>query len=572
MSEIARGSCSSYPLRMNSASPNLDAFFQSVRSLIGSKHVVTAPEEIELKSKDTTPETHRPSGFIYPESVEQVQEITRLANKYQVALWPCSTGKNWGYGAATPAQAGSVTLVLSRLNRVIKVDQELAFAVVEPGVTYRQLHQHLEMAGLPLWLDCTDGPADGSVMGNALDRGVGETNYGDHFGNICGMEVVLPDGSLVETGGGPRGRHQSWNTYKWGVGPYLEGLFTQSNFGIVTKIGIWLMPKPEHFVSCLFELREEKDLPLMIESMRRLQLHGAIQSKAHIINDVITFSIIADSPSELLAGAPFLSDDRRRALQREHNVSPWTFAAGIYGTRAQVAAHIKLIKKELRPLGRLQFIDDLQISLVKRMIDWVNRQPQRSFPARLGQVVARLLTGKPFELIRFLPHVHAIEKGYPSDFFVKHAYYKSRKPKPSDSDIDPARDECGLIWLGPMVPLTGAATQEVIDLVRPLYLKYGFDFTVALMVANPRTLIALFSVFYDKSSSDETSRAKNLYLEMGAATQTAGYQQYRTSTLYMPHILEVAPEFKRLCGLIKGALDPVGVIAPGRYGIPHGPF
>ena len=166
-----------------------------------------------------------------------------------------------------------------------------------------------------------------------------------------------------------------------------------------------------------------------------------------------------------------------------------------------------------------------------------------------------------------MPNVHAIEKGYPSDYFAKHAYYKSRRPKPADNDIDPARDQCRLIWLGPTVPLDSHHVTEVLDIVKPLYQKYGFDFTTALMVGNARTVIALMSVFYDKEDADEVRRAESLYYEMGKATQRAGYQQYRTSTMYMQHVLAPAPEFGELCKRIKQALDPRGILAPGKYGI-----
>ena len=222
-----------------------------------------------------------------------------------------------GYGSATPAVDGTAVLVLDRMNRILQYDENLVYIVVEPGVTYRQLHEFLQQRGGTNWLDCTDGPGDASVMGNALERGIGETPYGDHFGNICGMEVVLADGTLVRTGGGPMNReYKSWNTYKWGVGPYLEGLFSQSNYGIVTKVGMWLMPKPEKFVSCIFQLSKDQDFQAMIDAIRRLQMNGALQSKIHIVNDFITFAVVSKYPRHLLRGRTYLSEEDRRAFVR----------------------------------------------------------------------------------------------------------------------------------------------------------------------------------------------------------------------------------------------------------------
>lgn len=106
-------------------------------------------------------------------------------------------------------------------------------------MTQGQLSAHLREHGSKLWLDCTDSTPEGSVIGNALERGVGYTPYWDHFGNLCGLEVVLPTGEIVRTGGGPPNsltwHTYKWGTYKWGTGPYLEGLFSQSNFGIATS-------------------------------------------------------------------------------------------------------------------------------------------------------------------------------------------------------------------------------------------------------------------------------------------------------------------------------------------------
>ena len=96
-----------------------------------------------------------------------------------------------------------------------------------------------------LWLDCTGSGPEASILGNTLERGFGHTPYGDHFLNSCGMEVILGDGRQLNTGFGHYAGAQTTYTFKYGIGPFIDGLFTQSNFGIVTKLGIWLMPEPE---------------------------------------------------------------------------------------------------------------------------------------------------------------------------------------------------------------------------------------------------------------------------------------------------------------------------------------
>jgi hypothetical protein len=76
----------------------------------------------------------------------------------------------------------------------------------------------------------------GSVIGNTVDRGVGYTPYGDHFGMHCGFEIVLPNGEVMRTGMGAMPGSNTWQLFPYGFGPYADGLFTQSNFGIVTKM------------------------------------------------------------------------------------------------------------------------------------------------------------------------------------------------------------------------------------------------------------------------------------------------------------------------------------------------
>ena len=72
--------------------------------------------------------------------------------------------------------------------------------------------------------------------------------FRDHFGAHCGMEVVLPTGEVMRTGMGALPNADTWAEYRYGVGPHVDGLFSQANFGIVTKMGFWLFPEPEAYL------------------------------------------------------------------------------------------------------------------------------------------------------------------------------------------------------------------------------------------------------------------------------------------------------------------------------------
>ena len=74
------------------------------------------------------------------------------------------------------------------MNRIHEVNVELAYAVVEPGVSQGQLYEYLEEHETGLCLDCTGAGRGASLVGNALDRGFGHTRYGDHFATACGLE------------------------------------------------------------------------------------------------------------------------------------------------------------------------------------------------------------------------------------------------------------------------------------------------------------------------------------------------------------------------------------------------
>ena len=139
------------------------------------------------------------------------------------------------------------------------------------------------------------------------------------------------------------------------------------------------------------------------------------------------------------------------------------------------------------------------------------RQVERAitaFPAgtRLrdsGEWLFRLLAGKAVELIPVARHVYEVMQGRPTEFFVRHAYFKSSMRKPDEAHPD--RDNIGAIWFAPAVPMRGTEVKPILDRLRLLYREYGFDFYVALLAQNSRTLIVLLCIFYSKANAEETN-------------------------------------------------------------------
>ncbi|MBN1240086.1 MAG: FAD-binding oxidoreductase [Gammaproteobacteria bacterium] len=212
-----------------------------------------------------------PSAAVAPASVEEVQAIVRAANEHRTPLFPISTGKNFAYGGPAPSMRGCVVVDLKRMNRVLEVSDERNFALVEPGVSYFDLYEHIQQRGLNVWIDCAN-PGWGGPLGNTLDRGMGFTlgYYRDHAGAMHGVEVVLANGEVMRTGMGAVPDSRTWQDYRYAFGPDPSGLFPQGNFGIVTKMGVRLMPAPEHYRTGLVTVPKRADLRPLIAAVNYL--------------------------------------------------------------------------------------------------------------------------------------------------------------------------------------------------------------------------------------------------------------------------------------------------------------
>jgi 4-cresol dehydrogenase (hydroxylating) len=254
----------------------IEAFVEA----LGADAVLTSDEDLlewrdpyDYKGSDE----YTGSAVVFPTSVEDVQAVVRIANEHGIPLWTSGQGRNYAYGGPAPRVKGSVMVSMRRMNRVLEVNDDLAYALIEPGVRFFDLHDHLQANGHKLWPSIPD-LGWGSVIGNTLDYGRGYTPYGDHPATACGLEVVLPNGDVVRTGMGGMANSKVWNAYQWAFGQNHSGLFFQSNLGIVTKMGVWLMKQPEIYLSGWATFQDEGVMARFVDAVRDLMLEGTIRN------------------------------------------------------------------------------------------------------------------------------------------------------------------------------------------------------------------------------------------------------------------------------------------------------
>lgn len=178
----------------------MQAALRCWRRVLGPDHVRTDSATLQQLATATYRTDQRVLAALHPGTADEVRECLEVATRHGVPLHPVSTGMNWGYGSAVPPRDGCAVLVLSRLDRIADFDEDLAYVTVEPGVTQAALHRFLQDRGSRLVPSATGSSPGSSLIGNVLERGLGEGRYGDRFAHVCGLEVALPTGEFLRTG------------------------------------------------------------------------------------------------------------------------------------------------------------------------------------------------------------------------------------------------------------------------------------------------------------------------------------------------------------------------------------
>lgn len=488
---------------------NLDRALDDWKKIIGSENEIKTKSYLGKIASTTFKTTQKIQAVIKPKNKKEVQECLRVANKYKIPLYIISGGKNWGYGSAVPPTNNCVIMDLSRLNKIIDYNEKLAYVIVQPGVTFLQLHDYLRKKKSNLIVNNIGGSPDSSLIGNFVERGIGRGLYGNKYEHGCNLEIVLPTGELISTSNNNFSRQK--------IGPDVMGLFTQSNLGIVTKMTFWLAPKPSYFQTLFFYIEKNSELEKIIDVLRILKLETTVQGNLLIANEFRTLTNLQQYPWKESKGITPLPKKVLQDLKRKWNVlGAWNGKISLCASnKTELIAQRLRIKEAFKKIKIIFFFDE------KEYVD------------------------------------------LPGNQAIKSMYWRKKIPIPKK--IDPDGDCCGVIWISPIVPFEGKNVLEVVNLMTKIMTEYHYEPNIGINCITDRKIYMTGVIIYDREVEGEDEKALVCYDKIYRNLIKKGYLPYRLSIQSMNNMPKPSKDYIYFIKKLKNTLDPNDILAPGRY-------
>jgi glycolate oxidase len=221
---------------------DLSPVISELRKIAGSDAVLDRPEDLMLYEYDGGVRKSTPGAVVFPQNTQQVSQIVRLAAATKVPI--VARGAGTGLSGGAICKAGGIVIAFSRMNRVLEVDVENLRAVVQPGVVNLQLSEHVSHLGLYFAPDPSSQKAC-TIGGNVAENSGGPHTllHGVTVNHVTGVEVVLPNGEIVQFGG------KSAESYGYDMTGFFVG--TEGTVGITTAVTVKLLRKPEAVATLL---------------------------------------------------------------------------------------------------------------------------------------------------------------------------------------------------------------------------------------------------------------------------------------------------------------------------------
>lgn len=500
-------------------------------------------------------------------TIDDIKSLIRLANNctdqdHSFSIYPICSGRNWGYGTSQPASVAKNTLILdlSELNK-IELNQELGLATIQPGVTQQQLSDYVEQQGDKFIVPVSGAGPECSILSNAVERGYGITPHQDHFAAVNSIKGIW--GSGLEFSSALSELDQSEEkiadkSFKWGLGPYLDGLFTQSNFGIVTEMTVRLAVRRDGFISFFVQVKEDAALERIVPVVRKiLSDYEGIVGAINLMDKRRVMSMFADNPNGTSAHK-VMEQAEVDVAAKKLDTPGWTIVGSLYGTEGVVKAAKKEIKKALKALNcKTMFSDELLLKTGSAVMP--------KLPNFLFNLSEKLRIAK--EQVQSFQKGQAIMLGKPNKVALKLCYWRNPDlAKFNDGDqLSPGKDGCGLLWYAPLVPLTPSKVREFVDFIRSTCPKHNIEPFITLTNFHHDSVDSTIPIVFDLNNKQAVLDAHNCLKELVEEGLTRGFVSYRLNIDQQQWLLDGQTNFWQATDKIKQALDPNRVISPGRY-------
>ncbi len=487
--------------------------------LLGSEHVACDLEACSQAQQATFATSQHIPAILRPGSREEVARCLEIANTFRFPLYPIACGKNWGYGSRVPPQDGCAILSLERLNRIIDVDEKLGCVTIEPGVTFAQLGRYLKSRQSRFIAGCPGSTPLASVVGNALERGVVQGPDADRWQQVAAIEAYLPNGKIIRTGTARFDTRRSGFS-QVSVGPSLDGLFFQSNFGVVTEMTIWLPPKPVASSFFSFDVSDADRLPPLVDALQQARMDGLLSSCCTLLNCYRVLACLRQYPYAETGGVTPMSTEALRMLKAEYGLASWM------GTGSLLAAG--------------------QAELAAK---------QESLAKRLTSVSSHFAYADPDQ-----PNPYTDDLQETS---LAVAYWRSRFGPPKNPDPD--RDRCGILWCSQAIPFDGDTFVDCCDVIGRVMGDFGLEPSISLQCISPRAGHLMAAICFDRTTAGQDESAIDCHRQLTRTLAADGILPYRMPPCSYDALPPVGDDSLDVLADIKDVTDHHRILAPGRY-------
>ncbi|MBT9500992.1 MAG: FAD-binding oxidoreductase [Burkholderiaceae bacterium] len=531
-------------------STNLDGAIAAWKNLLGPGQVLLGEAVAQAYGHDASGVSRQVPAALRIVNASLLPQVMRIAQHCRVSVYPLSTGRNWGYGSAMPAQDNCVIVDLGGLDRILHFDAELGVVTVEPGVTQGMLASFLDEGGHDFLVPVTGAGPSCSLLGNALERGYGVTPIADHFAAVTDIEAVLADGSLYRSALHEAGNPDLARLFKWGIGPYLNGLFTQSGFGIVTQMTILLARRPSCVKVCLFSLKEDSLLEPAVARIRRLlsTLPGTLGA-INLMNRHRVLAMSIPYPEQQLGSDGLIPEKVIESLGRQYQIYPWTGFATLYGSDRMINAAKLEVRDALRGVAsRVLFLSPGQARGLAKATRWLPGSRGR----RLATTAATL--AKSLDLVA----------GRPNETALPLAYWRNPTPF-SAQQRNPSRDGCGLIWYAPLVPMRPVGVRSFVEMVKTVAPRHKMEPLITLTTLSDKLFDSTVPLIFNRQDKAALHDAKACYQDLLEQGSALGSYPYRLGVDAMQSYAARHPLSGALSSRLRQAVDEHDIVSPARY-------